>query len=109
METEKTTVTIPKEAAALLVAEAVDRLWNQWATCEEHHGCCPKGCCAACYALRKLLDTGQLDELYGWYVDNCGGGGPHATWDYDKRQVNRTWLLEAWSAPMTCDHTEDGG
>lgn len=100
-EPEKTEITIPYAAAAMLVAEAVDRLWVQWANDEE--GCCTRGCCAACDALYQLRQTGQLDELYGWYVEHCDVG-LLATWDYDRAQVNRAWLDEVWSAPMGHKH-----
>lgn len=100
-EPEKTEITIPYAVAAMLVAEAVERLWGQWANDKE--GCCTRGCCAACAALYQLRATGQLDELYGWFVERCDG--PHAAWDSDRGQVDRVWLDRVWSAPMGHKHS----
>jgi hypothetical protein len=94
-----TTTTMPTLTAARLVAGHVDHLWNQWANDKEVPGCCTE-CCGPCAALKDLLDRGQLDELYGVYVDQ--GFGETATWDAEKRQVDRRWLLAAWSFPLGC-------
>lgn len=98
MTSADTTTTMSTLTAARLVAGHVDILWDQWANGDEG-GCCP-WCCAPCAALKDLLATGQLDELYGTYVDQ--GFGEMDTWDAERRQVERTWLTEAWSANLGC-------
>jgi hypothetical protein len=90
---------MPTLTAAFLVTGHVNNLWSQWANDKEAPGCCPE-CCAPCGALKDLLDRGQLDELYGAYMDHCGTDSD--TWDVDKRQVGREWLLEAWSVDLGC-------
>lgn len=92
---------MPTLTAARLVAGHVDNLWSQWANDDEVPGCCPL-CCGPCAALKDLLDRGQLDELYGVYVDQ--GFGEMDTWDAERRQVGRDWLRKAWSADATCGH-----
>jgi len=94
-----TTTTMPTLAAAFLVAGHVGDLWSQWAHDKETPGCCPT-CCGPCAALKDLLDRGQLDDLYGVYVDHVGGG--HEPWDADKGQVGRDWLTQAWSVDLGC-------
>lgn len=91
------TVEISNQAIAYLCAGALNHLWHT-------EKCCPQ-CCVQCAALKELHDKDQLDRLYGVYIDECGAD--HESWDADNRQVNRTWLAEAWSA--TDCHTEDGG
>jgi hypothetical protein len=93
------TTTMPTLTAAWLVAGHVDNLWQQWANDKEMPGCCPE-CCGPCAGLKALLDAGQLDDLYGAYVDHVGG--EIATWDPVKRQVGRDWLAEAWSVDRGC-------
>jgi hypothetical protein len=46
------------------------------------------------------LDAGRLDELYGAYVDQ--GFGEMSTWDAERRQVGRAWLIEAWGVDLGC-------
>ena len=94
------TVSMPTLVAARLVAGHVDLLWQAWANGpDDARGCCPV-CCGPCSALKDLLDAGLLDELYGTYVDQ--GFGEMETWDAEKRQVGRKWLLEAWAVDMGC-------
>jgi hypothetical protein len=95
------TVTMPTLTAARLVAGHVDRLWDAWANDGDMPGCCPE-CCGPCAALKDLYDRGELDGLYGAYVDQ--GFGEMDTWDAEKRQVGRGWLLEAWSVDLGCGH-----
>lgn len=84
--------TMPTLTAARLVAGHVDNLWSQWVN--EREPCCPQ-CCAPCAALHDLMECGLLDRLYLAYLDSVGGR-LSATWDYDKGEINRVWLLEAW-------------
>ena len=85
---------MPTLVAAQLVAGHVDLLWSQWANDIEQAGCCTS-CCAPCAALYELKCLGLLDGLYKAYLDSAGGD-LSAAWDYDKDQVNRVWLLQAW-------------
>lgn len=97
------TTTMPTHVAALLVAGHVNNLWHQWANDKDVPGCCPR-CCGPCAALKELFDTGQLDDLYGAYMDRVGGESD--TWDPERRTVGRAWLLKAWSVELTC-HDDD--
>lgn len=97
----KTTVILPADLAADLVAGHVDMLWNSWANDSKRPGCCVE-CCAPCHALKELLDMNRLDELYGHYIRRAGSGVETgwSTWDPVKHQVGRRWLYEAWG--ITC-------
>lgn len=97
------TTTMPTRVAAWLVAGHVNNLWSQWANDKDMPGCCPE-CCGPCAGLKELFELGQLDALYGAYLDMTGGESD--TWDAEKQQVGREWLLEAWSVRMGC-HDED--
>jgi hypothetical protein len=85
---------MPTIVAAQLVAGHVDILWDEWAA---GRGCCPE-CCASCGALRDLLESGQLDELYGYYLNH--DNGENSAWDNEMHQVGRQWLTEAWSVSL---------
>jgi hypothetical protein len=93
--------TMPTLTAARLVAGHVDLLWGQWVN--ESEGCCAH-CCAPCAALKDLMDCGLLDDLYRAYM-NSASAGLIAVWDYDKDEINRRWLLDAWrSGSADCNH-----
>lgn len=96
------TVQISQRATAYLVAGALNHLWTMWAT-DSH--CC-NVCCVPCIALKELLDNGQLDVLYGAYLDACDGGHDH-TWDDETKQVKRDWLDQVWSGPRECHEGGD--
>lgn len=85
--------TVPTRALVHLVAEAIDRLWVQYV--KQGLGCCPRDCCAGCSALSELYGSGQLDTLYGIYMDEVGANPQ--TWDDKLRQVRRDWLMAAWA------------
>ena len=92
-------ITLKPQTAAFLVAPLVDHLWQQWSDGE---GCCNQ-CCCACIALKDLLDNDELDKLYGIYVKICGSPAEgHATWDAEKNQLKREFLLAAWAGPREC-------
>jgi hypothetical protein len=91
-------VNIPKEAAVLLVAGAVNELWSQWAN-DDPPGCCPR-CCPPCHGLLLLDATGQLDNLYGAYVARAGGADE--AWDPVHQRIDRAWLTQVWSVDRGC-------
>ena len=93
-----TAITMSTLTAARLVAGHVNHLWQQWAD-EDLRGCCNR-CCAPCAALKDLYDRGQLDRLYGVYVDHVGDD--HSPWDPERRQIDRAWLNRAWTADLGC-------
>ena len=96
------TVQISKRAIAYLTAGALNHLWQMWVNDET---CC-NVCCVPCIALKELLDKGQLDELYGVYMEACDSGHDD-TWDAVNGKVKRTWLGQVWSGPREC-HVEGG-
>lgn len=91
-------VTVPRDAAAYLVAAAVHQLWNATED-TDLGGCCPY-CCGPCHALRTLDATGQLDQLYGAYLAIVGGDDE--VWDADNQRIDREWLTRAWSVDLGC-------
>lgn len=95
--------TMPTLTAALLVDGALSHLWYLTQD-EAPAGCCPH-CCSNCKGLKDLLDRGQLDTLYGVFVDRRGGDGHY--WDAELRQVDRAWLLGAWSVDLGCREDHD--
>lgn len=97
--TAEATATMPLSVAADLVAGHVDTLWNQVVNDEDMHGCCPR-CCAPCHALRELLKLGQLDFLYGQYMQVSGGES--SVWDTGKQQIDRSWFAGAWRNDLGC-------
>lgn len=97
-------IAMPLSATARLVAGHVHILWRQWAN-ENLGGCCPT-CCAACSALKELLDVGLLDVLYGVYVEESDAEDS-AIWDDILQEVDRKWLLSAWNANLDCHEEAD--
>ncbi|MEV5211259.1 hypothetical protein AB0K35_27685 [Micromonospora sp. NPDC053740] len=59
---------------------------------------CPV-CCGPCFALKTLLDAGQLDDIVRAY-----GSEGWDWWDADTGQVDRGLLARAWR--MTECHAE---
>lgn len=82
---------MPTLTAARLVASHVDILWSTWHN--EREPCC-QSCCAACAALKDLMDRGQLDRLYSVYLESTGGMSTLG-WDEKNHQVGREWLSQA--------------
>lgn len=97
-------IAMPLSVTARLVAGHVDHLWDQWAN-SDRAGCCPV-CCAACSALRELLDLGLLDVLYGVYVDEADAHDSDV-WDDAMHEIDRSWLLPAWNANLDCHEGGD--
>lgn len=81
-------------AVAMLAQSALDILW----LAERDEGCCPE-CCGPCFALRTLLNAGQLDELLA--TDPATEG---MLW-WVKGRVDREWLTRAWR--LTDCHDSD--
>lgn len=94
------TVQISTRAVAYLTAGALSHLWTMWAN-DTH--CCTE-CCVQCTALKELLDNGQLDILYGVYMQACETGHDD-TWDEENQQVKRDWLEQVWAGQC---HEESG-
>lgn len=92
------TTAIPTRVAAFLVAGHIHQLWYQ-SQDEDHPGCCPV-CCGPCWALRQMLDTGQLDALFRAYIEETGAGD--STWDEAVGRIDRVWLERAWSVDLGC-------
>lgn len=90
-------VQISQRAVAFLTAGALNHLWTMWA---DDTSCCTV-CCVPCIALKELLNNGQLDELYGVYMQACESGHDE-TWDADNKKVRRDWLEQVWSGPREC-------
>lgn len=87
------TITMDVKVAALMAIGHLDDLL--------HEPCCPV-CCGPCWALKSLVDSGQLDELVGLrgWARNAGW------WDRETSQVDRAWLAEVWPASACNNHLE---
>lgn len=76
------TVTIEREVAMQLVVGHLNTLGEE--------RCCDT-CCGMCWALRRLMETEQLDDICrpqasGW-----------SWWDKSNNRINRELLKTAWS------------
>jgi hypothetical protein len=60
--------------------------------------CCPV-CCGPCWAIKRLLTDGQLDELVGLR----GWAAGSSWWNDTLKQVDRTWLYGIWAHPSECE------
>lgn len=80
------TVTMPAEAAMFLVAGHL----NQLHAADQDEGCCPV-CCGPCFALKALLDGGQLHDIARGYA-----AGGWDCWDAAADRVDRALLARAW-------------
>lgn len=58
---------------------------------EDLDGCCAR-CCGPCGTLKRLLDTGQLDDIARPYRDGW------LWWDKTRDQVHRAGLAAVWAA-----------
>lgn len=85
IEEDQDVVVVNREVMALLLDAALDKLWYA----EQEEGCCPR-CCAECVALRRLLESDQLDDL----VRSRAEGNDW--WDAANNRVDRDWLARAW-------------
>lgn len=81
-EPPKSCAIIDAKVAEMLVLGHINMLWMK----DQDEGCCPV-CCGPCWALKWLLDSGQLEDI----IADAGPG--HFWW---KGAVDREWLAQAW-------------
>lgn len=91
---DKAVVTMPARVALLLVAGHLNHLHSA----DQEDGCCPV-CCGCCWALKELLDAGQLDDLVRDYATDGWD-----CWDVDAGRVDRAWLERAWRLSSCHNH-----
>ncbi len=84
------TVTLDKNALAMLVDYALVKIWDFDVNDPEKPKCCPD-CCGPCNAIRTLLDAGQLDDIVRERM-----AGNSLIWDDKRDQVDRALLDRVW-------------
>ena len=89
------------DVAAWLTAAALNQLDGGEGADDD--GCCPE-CCAPCKALRRLDESGQLDDV----VRGFAAGEGWYWWDEDAGRVDRGWLTRSWRL-TGCHDTEGPG
>lgn len=80
------------KVATFLVAGHLNHLWATMDDVTEEpefRGCC-NVCCGPCWALNRLLETDQLDDICSPYKEGW------VWWDEEKDQINREMLAKAW-------------
>lgn len=85
-------LTIEKEVAMHLTVGHLSHLWSMMddVTEEPEHRSCCSVCCGPCWALNRLLESDQLDDICRPYKDGW------VWWDEENDRVNREMLTRAW-------------
>lgn len=94
-------VAIEKKVAMFLVTGHLTHLWEMLDNVtepEEFRTCC-NVCCGPCWALNRLIETNQLDDICRPYKEGW------VWWDEKNDRVNRDMLAKAWE--RTDCHSED--
>jgi hypothetical protein len=104
LKTSSRQAIMQEDVAAFLVGGHLVHLWA--AVQDEIGGCC-NDCCGSCWALKQLLDSGELDDLYRVYVNLTGGPDNDSIWDTANDQVDRGLLTQAWSVDLGCREDHD--